>query len=174
MIKFIKIRWFSMKLWIIYKNGIGFSKIIAEMLQDRLEEYIDVDVGKTKKIDPAFLVEERLDYLIIGDIINKEIPSLELQNWLLKYGEISKINNHILKALSGFYITLTEIKNEPFWVESLQDYINTEIIYPPILRLNLDRAEYALENRTLELVKGYSNTFIEFIIKNNQKKKIDY
>ena len=50
-----------MKLWIIYKNGIGFSKIIAEMLQDHFEEYIDVSVGCAKKIDPEFLVEEGLD-----------------------------------------------------------------------------------------------------------------
>ena len=46
-----------MKLWIIYKEGIGFSKLIAEMLQDRLEDYIDVSVGNAKQIDPAFLVE---------------------------------------------------------------------------------------------------------------------
>jgi hypothetical protein len=52
------------KLWIIYKDGIGFSKIIAEMLQDRLEDYIDVSVGNAKKIDPTFLVEEKFDYLI--------------------------------------------------------------------------------------------------------------
>jgi len=78
----------KIKLWIIYKNGIGFSKIIAEMLQDRLEDYIDVDVGRAKKIDPAYLVEERADFLIIGDIISKEIPSLEIQNWLLKYWDI--------------------------------------------------------------------------------------
>ncbi len=85
----------NIKLWIIYKNGIGFSKIIAEMLQERLEDYIDVDVGNAKKIDPTFLVEEKLDCLIIGDIISKEIPSLEIQNWLLKYGEISN-NNFLL------------------------------------------------------------------------------
>ena len=74
-----------MKLWIIYKEGIGFSKLIAEMLQDRLEDYIDVSVGNAKQIDPAFLVEERLDYLIIGDIVSEGIPSLEIQNWLLKF-----------------------------------------------------------------------------------------
>ena len=30
-----------MKLWIIYKEGIGFSRIVAEMLQDRLEDYLE-------------------------------------------------------------------------------------------------------------------------------------
>ena len=67
-----------LKLWIIYKNGIGFSKIIAEILQNRLEDYIDVDVGNVKKVDPAFLIEEELDFLILGDFINKEIRILIL------------------------------------------------------------------------------------------------
>ena len=74
------------------------------MLQDRLEDYIDVYVGNAKLIDPEFLLEERLEYLIIGDIISESIPSSEIQNWVLKYGELSKNYNLNLKALSGFYI----------------------------------------------------------------------
>lgn len=154
-----------MKLWIIYKEGIGFSKIIAEMLQDRLEDYIDVSVGNAKKIEPAFLVEERLDYLIIGDVISEVIPSMEIQNWLLEYGEISKSNNLIVKAISGFYVTLTEITVEPLWVGFFQDNIKVELIYPPILRLKLNRADLAIEDGALELVKDYCNDFIEFFIK---------
>ena len=152
----------NIKLWIIYKNGIGFSKTISEMLQDRLEEYIDVDIGNAKKIDPAFLVEERLDFLIIGDIITKEIPSIEIENWLLKYREISKKSNFIVKAISGFYIAPSDIQIEPIWIESLQDNIKAETIYPPILSLRLKRAELALENGALKIVKAYSNDFIEF------------
>ncbi|MCK4284782.1 MAG: hypothetical protein KAX18_01215 [Candidatus Lokiarchaeota archaeon] len=160
-----------MKLWIIYKEGIGFSKLIAEMLQDRLEDYIDVSVGNAKQIDPAFLVEERLDYLIIGDIVSEGIPSLEIQNWLLKFWEISKKRNLIIKAISSYYITLTDILVEPSWIEFLQDNVNAEIIYPPILCLKFNIAELVLEDGTLELVKDYTNDFIEFLI-NNQDKKV--
>ncbi|TES94374.1 MAG: hypothetical protein E3J90_12610 [Promethearchaeota archaeon] len=160
-----------MKLWIIYKEEIGFLKIIAERLQDRLEDYIDVSVGTAKKIDPSLLLEEKLDYLIIGDFISETIPSLEIQNWVVKYIEISKINNLSLKALSGFYITLTDIKNNNLWVEFLQDNVNAEIIYPPILRLKLNRAELAFENGVHEIVKVYSNEFIEFIINNKKNNK---
>lgn len=154
-----------MKLWIIYKEGIGFSKIIAEMLQDRLEDYIDVSVGNAKKIDPSFLVEEKLDYLIIGDNISEVIPSLEIQNWLLKYGEISKKSNLIIKTISGFYVTLSDILVEPSWIEFLQENINAEMIYPPILSLRLNKTELALEDGTLEIVKEYSNEFKEFFLK---------
>ena len=155
-----------MKLWMIYKEGIGFSMIIAEMLQDRLEDYIDVSVGNAKKIDPAFLVEEKIDYLIIGDVISEEIPNLEIQNWLIKYREISKKKNLILNTLSGFYVALTDIKIEPFWIEFLQDNVRAKIIYPPFLRLELNKAELILENGAYDIVKDYSNEFIEFLIRN--------
>ena len=154
----------NIKLWIIYKEGIGFSRMIAEMLQDRLEDYIDVYVGNANRIYPAFLVEEKFDCLIIGDDLRKEIPSLEIQNWLLNYRKISKNHNIIVKALSGFYIAPSDIKIEPLWIEFLQENINAEMIYPPILSLKLNRAKLALENGALEIVKAYSNDFIEFFI----------
>jgi len=140
--------------------------VIAEMLQDRLEDYIDVSVGNAKKIDPAFLVEEKIDFLVIGDVISEEIPSLEIQNWLIKYREISKKKNLIVKAISGFYVALTNIKVEPIWIKFLQDNVRAEIIFPPLLRLELNRAELVLKNGTYDVVKDYSNEFIEFLIKN--------
>jgi len=161
----------KIKLWIIYKNGIGFSKIIAEILQDRLEDYIDVAVGNAKKIDPAFLIEEKFDCLIIGDFSNEAIPSLEIQNWLLKYREISNNNNQIVKAISGFYIAPSDIKIEPFWIESLQENIKAEMIYPPIICLKLNKAGLILENGALEIVKAYCNDFIEFFIEKSENNK---
>ena len=140
------------------------------MLQDRLEDYIDVSVGNAKKIDPAFLVEEKLDYLIIGDTVSDVIPSLEIQNWLLKYGEISNKSNLIIKAISGFYVTLADVLVEPSWIEFLQSNVNAEICYPPILHLKFNKAELVLENGALELVKDYTNDFIDFLI-NNVKNK---
>jgi len=136
------------------------------MLQDRLDDYIDVSVGNAKKIDPAFLVEEKLDYLIIGDNLSEVIPSLEIQNWLLKYGEVLNKSNLIIKAISGFYVTLTDILIEPSWMEFLQGNVNAEIIYPPMLHLKFNIAELVLEDGALELVKDYTNDFIEFFLRN--------
>ena len=141
------------------------------MLQDRLEDYIDVSIGNAKKVAPAFLIEEKLDYLIIGDVINEAIPSSEIYTWLLEYSEISNNYNLIVKAISGFYVALADIKIEPFWVESLHDNVKADIIYPPILRLKLNRKEFALENGALELIKEYSNDFIELLINRRKRKK---
>ena len=140
------------------------------MLQDRLDDYIDVSVGNAKKIDPSFLVEEKFDYLFIGDNINKTIQSVEIQNWLLRFGEISKKKNLIIKAISSYYITLADNQVETSWIEFLQDKVNAEIIYPPILCLKFNLAELVLEDGALELVKEYTNDFIDFLI-NDVKKK---
>jgi len=155
-----------MKLWIIYKDGIGFSMVIAEMLQDRLEDYIDVFIGNAKKIDPSFLVEEMLDYLIIGDVINEPLPSLEIQNWLIKYKEITKSSNLILKAISGFCVTLTDTTDEHSWVECLQDNVKSERFFPPILSLKLNKTEMALDHGSLKLIRDYIDNYIDFSIDN--------
>ncbi len=139
------------------------------MIQDSLEDYIDVLVGNAKKIDPEYLIEEKFDCLIIGDVINEEISSSEIQNWLLKYKEISNKYNLIIKAVSGFYVATADIKTELLWIESLQEYINAEMIYPPILSLRLNKTELALEDGALEIVKEYSKDFIRFFIDNKKK-----
>jgi len=155
------------KLWIIYKEGFSFSKMIAEMLQDRLEDYIDISVGNAKKIDPAFLVEERLGYLIIGDVVSDLTPSAEIQNWLFKYKEISKNKNLTIKGASGFYIVMNDDSVQPLWAEFLKDNVKAEIIHPPILLLKLSKTDLSLENGALEAIKGYINDIIDFFINND-------
>ena len=132
-----------MKLWIIYKEGFLISKVIAEILQDRLENYIDVSVGKAGMINPSFIVEEELNYLIIGDIISKTLPSKVIQNWVIKYRE-SNIINLSLKALSGFLITQNEIE-DTLWAEFIQSNIQSKTFNPPILHLKLDRSHLVSE-----------------------------
>ena len=109
--------------------------------------------------------------MIIGDILSKIIPSLEIQNWLIKYWEYSKSKNLSIKAISGFYVATADIKAEPFWVEFLHENVKTELIYPPILSLKLNRSDLALENGAYDIIKDYSNDLIEFIVENKKKKK---
>ena len=143
------------------------------MLQDRLEDYIDVSVGNAEKVDPIFLVEEKIDYLIIGDNTSETNLSLEIQNWLLKYGEISEKSNLIIKAISIFYITSANILVEPSRLEFFQDIVNAETTYPPILRLKFNTVGLVLEDGALEDVKKYSNDFIDFLIKNESRYEVE-
>ena len=155
-----------MKLWIIYKGGVVFSKVIAEMLQDHLEDYIDVSVGKVSKIEPSFLLEEELNYLIIGDITSEIItmPSVEIRDWVAKFREISEVNHLDLEVLSGFLITVDEANEDSLWFDFIQDNITTKTIYPPILYLNLNTTTLASEASVLRIVKEYSSKMIEKII----------
>ena len=141
---------------------------LSERVEEELEDYIDVDVGKANMIDPAYLVEEKFDCLIIGDVISEAIPSPEIHNWLLKYKEISNNNNLVVKTVSGFYVTPSDIKIKPLWIESLQENIKVEMIYLPILHLKLNREELALENGAFDIVKEYSTNLIEFFIEKNK------
>ena len=98
-----------MKLWIIHKEEIGFSRIIAEAIQDFLYDYVEVSVGNVNKMKPYFLVEEKLDFLIIGDIIEGDvIPSPELQTWLIQFSKLCTNNELSLKSLSVFNVNSTE------------------------------------------------------------------
>ena len=159
-----------MKLWIIYKEGIVISKTIAEMIQDRLEDYIEVSVGTANKTDPLSLIDEELDYMIIGDIIRERVPSLEIQNWVLKYSEVLTVNNKELQVLSGFYVSLTEMENESIWLEFLRNNINAKLIFPPILCLKLRKSDLPVDIGALKIVKDYSNDIIEYLLNRNNKK----
>ena len=141
--------------------------MIADMIQDHLEDYLDISVGNAKKIDPAFLVEERLEYLIIGDVISDLTPSAEIKNWLFKYKEISKNKNLNIKGASGFYVAMNDVSVQPSWAEFLKDNVKTEIIHPPILLLKLNKTEFSLQNGSLESIKGYIKDIIDFFINND-------
>jgi hypothetical protein len=141
------------------------------MLQDHFEEYIDVSVGCAKKIDPEFLVEEGLDYLIIGDVIKKEIPSLEIQTWLLKYCEISNNMKFVVRSVSGFCVTAPNASVQALWIKFIEDNIKAEIFFPPLLELKLNVDNLSLENGTSDLLKKYTDSFIEYIIENENDSK---
>lgn len=151
-----------MKLWIILKEGIGFSRIIADTIQDFLNDYINLSIGNVKKIDPAFLVEEKLNHLIIGDDLEgKQIPSPELQNWLIEFLELCKKNQLIIKSISYYCVTSKEYDVRSLWINFLRRNDLSLTTFPPVLQLKLEEGGLTLEKNVLESVKNYSNEFIE-------------
>lgn len=53
----------------------------------------------------------------------------------------------------------------------LQENINAEMVYPPILSLRINKTELTLEDGALEIVKEYSKDFTRFFIENKKKNK---
>jgi hypothetical protein len=152
-----------MKLWIIYKGGLVISRVIVEMLQDRLESYIDVSVGRVSKIEPWFILEEHLDYLILGDITSNGAPSLDIQKWLSKYKEISEKLEFQISVISGFLILKSEERNNFHWMEFVSDYIMSKVVYPPILSINFKDSKFESEDHVYDVVKEYCFNIIGFI-----------
>ena len=121
------------------------------------------------KIEPAFLVEEKLEYLIIGDVIEEEkIPSPKIKDWVIKFSELSKRNQLIIKSVSYYYVTSTNIESKSLWINFLQENNFFVSIYPPFLKLKLKESGFNLEDNAFKSVKDYSNDFIEFCIKNKR------
>ncbi|TFG04386.1 MAG: hypothetical protein EU539_10915 [Promethearchaeota archaeon] len=112
------------------------------------------------------MIEEKLDFLIIGDLIDKEIPSNEVKDWLLKYKVISNEKKIILKLVTGFYIKFTTNKVKPLLFEFIRDNVKSNILFPPILCLKLAKTDLILENESLNEFKNYLNDLIEYIIDN--------
>jgi hypothetical protein len=158
-----------MKLWIIYKEGIGFSKLIAEMLQDRLEELIDVSVGSAKKVLPPLLLEEQFDYLIIGDIEDKHNNADEINDWLLEFWNVSKNRNLSIKAISGFYVIITDPSKDPLWLELLVEKFNKYKTNPSILRLKLNVETLVLEDKSADLIKEFADEIIDYCLYSTDK-----
>ncbi|MFX0075918.1 MAG: hypothetical protein ACFE96_10780, partial [Candidatus Hermodarchaeota archaeon] len=123
-------------------------------------------VGNANRIDPAFLVEEELDFLIIGDIIEEEIiPSPEIQDWFNKFSELCDSAQLIIKSISGYCVCSPNFDVNHYWINLFQQNNLSLTIFPPILKLNIKKGGLTLENNVLQLVKDYSNDFIEFLIK---------
>ena len=152
-----------MKLWIIYKDGIGLARVVAEMLQDRLETFLDVSVGEANKIEPAFLIEEKPDILIIGDIVIENYPSTEMKNWLNNFKKCSEKMQFTLKNLSGFFITNDKGMRTEDWGENIKKILSTVIISPPFEHFSLNTVNLTLE-KAFEKVKKYSDRVVNIVL----------
>jgi len=142
--------------------------MIAEYLQDYLDNDFDIFVGNVNKIDPNLLIEDNLDALIIGDIVGEIIPSIEIQNWLINFYKTIENYNFQIKNLSVYCIGLTDLNIESLWIEFIQKYLNINNIFPPLLHLKLSKSNLKLEDNAIELIKKYSNDLKKDLI---EKKK---
>jgi len=112
-------------------------------------------------------MEEELDYLIIGDVIEEEkSPSPEIYDWVVKFSEISKKHQFVLKSVSSYYISSIDNKIKSFWINLFRDYNLSIYYFPPVLQLKMEKGGLALEKNSFKLIKDYSNDFTEFFIKN--------
>jgi len=133
-----------------------------------------VSIGNVNKIEPAYLVEEKVDFLIIGDVIEDEkIPSPELQEWLVKFSELCKKNQLVINSISSYCVNSTEVDVKHIWNNFYRENNFSLALFPPLLQLKMEEGGLTLEKNVLKLIKDYSSDFIEFFIKNIKENKIE-
>jgi hypothetical protein len=124
-------------------------------------------VGNVNKIDPTFIIEEKLDFLIIGDVIESEkVPSPEFKNWFGNFLDLCEKNQLVIKSVSSYYVTSTDTDLSPVWVRFFQDYNSSLVIFPTVLQIKLKKGGATFEKNILNKVKDYSKEFIDFFIDN--------
>jgi hypothetical protein len=154
----------SMKLWIIHKNHFGITELIAEYIQDRVVDYIDVFVGNAKLIDLYLLMKENVDYLIIGDIASDKMPSLEIRNFLLDCQKIFCNKKYTAKIFSGFFISSEQLLEQHIWEDWIKNSIKYEMIYPKFLNLKYDLEILNLSDDAIKKVEKYAKDIYTYII----------
>lgn len=138
-------------------------------MQDFLNDSINVSVGNVNKINPAFLIEEKLDYLILGDVIEGDkIPSSNLYNWMVHFSELCKKKGVVLKSISSYCVSSGNFDVVSSWIKIFQEFNLSIVIFPPVLQLNLEKGGLSLEKNVFKSVKDYSNDFIDFFIKSKK------
>ncbi|NHJ20915.1 MAG: hypothetical protein EAX91_08240 [Candidatus Lokiarchaeota archaeon] len=124
-----------------------------------------MSIGNVDKIDPAFLVEEELDFLIIGDDIeNNNIPSPEIQGWLDRFSELCNKNKLVINSVSSYLVSSTEIHANNDWINFFRKYKFSLAFFPPVLQLKLKEGGFTLEKNAFKSVRDYSNKFIQFFL----------
>ena len=127
-----------------------------------------MSVGNASKIDPAFLVEEKVDYLIIGDVIEGEkIPSSEIQGWICQFSKLCKNKQLVLNSISSYFVNSRDIDVKHLWIDFFRENNCSLALFPPVLHLKMEESGLTLEKDVFKSVKDYSNDFIEFFIENN-------
>ena len=120
-------------------------------------------MGSVDKIDPTFLVEEEVDFLIIGDDIEyNNMLSPEIEFWLARFSELCNKKQLVINSVSSYLVCSTEIHANFFWINFFQENKFSLAFFPPVLQLKMDEGGLRLEKNTFKLVKDYSNKFIQF------------
>jgi len=85
---------------------------------------------------------------------------------LEKFSEICNTEQLTIKSISVYFVSSTKFDANHYWINLFQKNKLSLTLFPPIVHLEMKKGGLTLENNVLQLVKDYSNDFIEFLIKN--------
>lgn len=151
-----------MRLWIIYVNSFGYSRMISEIFESYLEEDFIVSVGNAEIIQPSFVFDEKPDLLIFGELCREVTPDPKIQGWIEDFIELSNSSNFHIKKVAAYCIAVDDKNIENSWMDFFGKYFQKDQIYPKNLVLKINNLNGSLDKEVSLLIKKYVNDLIQF------------
>lgn len=85
-----------MKVWIVHDSNLGNGEILAKTLGKTFEKDMEVSIGHVKKIDPAKVVADSPDIVVVGAAVRAFMTSFSSKKWIRKlHKELQKANKSV-------------------------------------------------------------------------------
>ena len=87
---------YKMKVWIVHDSNLGNGEILAKTLGKTFEKDMEVNIGHVKKIDPAKVVADSPDIVVVGAAVRAFMTSFTSKRWIRKlHKELKKANKTV-------------------------------------------------------------------------------
>ncbi len=85
-----------MKVWIVHDSNLGNGEILAKTLGKTFEKDMEVNIGHVKKIDPAKVVADSPDIVVVGAAVRAFMTSFTSKKWIRRlHKELKKANKTV-------------------------------------------------------------------------------
>ena len=85
-----------MKVWIVHDSQLGNGEILAKTLGKTFEKDMEVNIGHVKKIDPAKVVADSPDIIVVGAAVRAFLTSFASKKWIRQlHKELQKADKSI-------------------------------------------------------------------------------
>lgn len=85
-----------MKVWIVHDSQLGNGEILAKTLGKTFEKDMEVNIGHVKKIDPAKVVADSPEIVIVGAAVRAFMISFASKKWIRQlHKELQKADKTI-------------------------------------------------------------------------------
>jgi len=95
-ILFVNFWVYKMKVWIVHDSQLGNGEKLAKTLGKTFEKDMEVNIGHVKKIDPAKVVADSPDIVVVGAAVRAFTTSIVSRNWIRRlHKELRKANKTV-------------------------------------------------------------------------------
>lgn len=152
------------KIGIIHLSNFSFTMIVTNILEEYLEEYCIPTVGVISTMDPVTLIDENIESLIIGDMIEDDHPNQRLISWLKHFSDLSSQSHQKLNLIAVYCIGEPTENYELELKLFFQKYFASVFIYSPNLYINIADSRVSLEEHLVPKIKRFSSEIISKIL----------